>query len=103
VREDLVTNAADEHQVKRASKKETARADQDYADMKRALQDAGVRRIFWKILERCKTFQSVCHPSGSMTYYNSGQQDVGHWLMSEIVKVNDQALVAMMQENKKEI
>jgi hypothetical protein len=47
----------------------------------------------------CKTFESIFEPSAKI-YYNSGRQDVGHYLMKEIVEAGEHYLLKMMMENK---
>lgn len=57
------------------------------------------RQVLWRILEKCKVFNSVWEPSAKI-HYNSGKQDLGHWLMAEIIRTNENILFKMMAENK---
>jgi hypothetical protein len=57
------------------------------------------REVLWRILGQCKVFGSVWEPSAKI-HYNAGKQDVGHWLMAEIVRSDENILFKMMTENK---
>lgn len=97
----LVKNAADKKQVKSAKQKERSIRDKEINDLAWVLNSPEGRRFIWKMLEHCSVFASVCSPSGSMTYYHSGKQDVGHWLMAQINEVDPEIYVKLMLENKK--
>lgn len=97
----LVKNAASEKQVKSAEKKEQLKEDQEIHDLKFVLETAQGRRVFWRLMEQCKVFSSVWEGSAKI-HYNAGQQDVGHFIMSEIVRADEKYLFEMMKENKKE-
>ena len=94
----LVKNAASEKQVKRAAHDEKHLRDMDLEDLRTVLRTVEGRKVLWRVLSKCKTFNSVWHPSAAI-HYNSGQQDIGHWLMSEIVDAGQDQLFKMMQEN----
>lgn len=95
----LVKNAADKQQVKNAAENEKNVAERDLEDIRRVMSTPYGRRVIWRVLTECKVFGTVLHPSGSMTYYNSGRQDLGHWLMGEIVEAGEELLFNVMKEN----
>ena len=97
----MVKNAADEGQVQSAVKKERLSRDQELDDIKWLLSERSGRRFLWRMLNRCRVFESVYHQS-SLVYYNSGQQDIGHFILSEITTAHPDALVTMMQENRED-
>lgn len=97
----LVKNAASEKQVKKAEVKELSKREMELNDLRIVLGSVRGRRVFWRLLEHCKVFGTVWEPSAKI-HYNSGQQDVGHFLMSEIVQADERYLFDMMRENKKE-
>ena len=97
----LVKNAANEKQVKKAEKKEISTRDLELKDLKEVLETPSGRRVMWRVLEKCKVFETIWEASAKI-HYNSGQQDVGHFIMAEIVDADERYLLEMMKENKKE-
>lgn len=97
----LVKNAADERQVNEAGKKVQFGRERELADLGFVMSTPQGRRVMWKLLSFCKTFNSVWEASAKI-HYNSGQQDVGHFLMAEIMASNEDAYLQMAKEAKKE-
>jgi len=101
MRRTLVKNAADEQQVKNAQSKQLTKRDLDLNDMRAVLNTAQGRRVLWRLMEECKVFNSIWETSAKI-HYNSGKQDLGHFIMAEIVEADEKFLFDMMKENKKE-
>ena len=95
----LVKNAADPEQVRNAKVKEKNQRQEELNDLACVLNTKAGRRFLWRILCHCRVFESIFQTS-SQIYYNSGIQDVGHFLMAEISESNQEALFLMMRENK---
>ena len=95
----LVRNAADNAQVQAAGSKAKQQRDQELADIKAVLAIPGGRRFLWRLLKKCKVFETIWHPS-ALIHYNSGQQDIGHYVQGEIVDASEEAYLQMMQEAK---
>lgn len=95
-----VKNASDPKQIKEAELKTRFDAKTALEDMKFVLSSVQGRRMLWKLLTHCRVFESIWHPS-ALIHHNSGKQDVGHFIMSEIINADEQALMQMMTENKK--
>ena len=94
-----VKNVADEKQVKRAAKRMESREDREVNDIRYVLNDKRGRRFLWRLLNECKVFESIWVPSAGI-HYNAGKQDVGHFLMAEIVKASEDAYLLMTKEAK---
>ena len=95
-----VENASNKDQIREASRKERAQRKLELEDLKAVLETDAGKRLVWRILKHCKVFESIWHPS-AMIHKNAGAQDVGHFLMAEIVAANETALMEMMAESKK--
>ena len=93
-----VKNAASEKQVKNADKHQKFDRDVQLEDIKEVLRSHAGRRFVWRILEKCGTFNSIWHSSAAI-HYNSGQQDIGHFIMSEIAESGEEQLFKLMAEN----
>lgn len=93
-----VKNAASEKQVNAAGKFEKHDRDVELEDIKELMRLPAGRRFVWRVLERCNTFGSIWHASAAI-HYNSGQQDIGHFIMSEIAEAGEDLLFKMMAEN----
>lgn len=98
-RKSLVKNAADPKQVKRAADKEQFSRDNELNDLRKVLETPEGRRFVWRVMQHCKVFGSVWEPSAKI-HFNSGRQDVGHFVMGEVVEAGEDYLLAMMKENK---
>jgi hypothetical protein len=94
-----VKNAADESQVRRATEKQENSRDFELADLESVMSTPAGRRFIWRVLERCKVFGTVWDGSARI-HYNSGQQDIGHWVMAEVGAADEDALFLMMKEAK---
>lgn len=94
-------NAASEKQVKKMASKGERLRHQEISDLKQVGdQSIHGRRLLWRILSRCGTFESAHHASGSQVYYNIGRQDLGHWLMAEILAADQELYFKMQREAK---
>lgn len=96
----IITNVADKDQITNAKKKEKLIRENELEDIKATLALPQAQRFIWRILERCKTFESIYEQSARI-HYNAGQQDLGHFLMSEIINADEQLLFTMMKNNLK--
>lgn len=97
----VVKNAADKSQVLKAKDKEKFQRDTEIQDLKKVLSTREGRRFLWRLMAHCKVFESILETSARI-YYNSGRQDVGHFLMAEIAVADDEKLFEMMREAKQE-
>mgnify|MGYP001559777808 CR=1 FL=1 len=94
-----VSNVADERQVGEAKSRESIRRKRELDDLRAILATKVGRRVCWRLLKQCKTFDSISSQS-SQIYYNAGKQDVGHFLLNEIKEANEERLYDMMREDK---
>lgn len=96
-----VRNAADPEQVKKAGEKDVSRREQELNDIEFILSTAQGKRFLWRLMGHCSTFESIWEPSAKI-HYLSGKQDVGHFLMAEIVEARPDALIEMMKESSRQ-
>ena len=94
-----VKNAANPQQVKAAAKKEETQRDRELNDLRHVLSSVQGRRFLWRMLGFCKVNGSVWESSARI-HYNSGQQDVGHHMLAEIIAADEDAYLNMMKESK---
>jgi hypothetical protein len=92
-------NAADEQRVEEAAKRERRVRERELNDIRAILSTKEGRRFAWRLMGHCKVFQSVWESSARI-HYSSGQQDVGHFVMAEIVAADQNAFLQMMKENQ---
>lgn len=74
---------------------------QELNDIRTVLSNASGKRLIWRLLETCNTFNSVFSKELSTMSFNAGQQDIGHFLMAEIVNADENLLLKLMKDNKK--
>lgn len=91
-------NAASPRQVAKAGIRENEEAAQRKEDLKTVISTPEGRRFIWRMLDHCGVFRSVFSPSAHI-YYNSGKQDVGHFLQGEIGRDFPDLYQLMVKEN----
>ena len=65
--------------------------------------DKNGREFLWKVLQFCKPIgQPIFNPHSLTQSYLAGKQDVGNWLLSEILRVDEEIYLKAMQERRKE-
>jgi len=94
----LVKNAASEKQVKEAAGKENRLRERELNEMRVILSTKEGRRFLWRLMGKCKTFNSI-YESSAKIHYNSGQQDIGHYLLAEIDQADPEMFFKMRNEN----
>lgn len=92
-------NASDEEAIKDVKVKLKLNRDTELNDLRFILSHAQGRRIFYRLLEHCRVFNSVWEASAKI-HYNSGRQDVGHFIQAEIVEADQNAYFKMLTEAK---
>lgn len=97
----MADNLTDKERMKEQQAYAQAKRRQEVNDIKTVLATISGRRLYWRLLEHCKTFETVWEPSARI-HYNAGLQDVGHFLLSEVVDADENLLFKMMKEAKKE-
>lgn len=95
-----MNNLADPKQVKKAELKEKDLRKQQLNDIRTVLSSISGRRLFWRILEHCNTFNTVFNEQHSTMSYLAGKQDLGHFIMSEITQADENLLLKLMKDNK---
>lgn len=98
--EPLVKNAADEAQIKEADVQSKNRKNRDLDDLKYVLQSAQGRRFLWRLLGECRVHNSIFNTNALTQSHSSGKQDVGHFIMGEIIRSDEDAFLRMMKESK---
>lgn len=96
-----MTDLSDPIEVERANLKAKDLRKQQLNDIRTVLSNSSGRRLLWRLLGKCNTFGSVYSEKSSTMAYLSGQQDLGHFLMAEIVEADENLLLRMMKDNKK--
>jgi len=96
----LVTNAANESQVKEAGSKIKDLRMQELNDMRAILSMPQGRRFVWRYLTHCKVFQSTFNHSGSITSFNEGMRNVGLMMLSDVNDASPESYLTMMKESK---
>lgn len=97
----VVKSASDPAQVREAGRRERSTRQQQLNDMRELLATEAGKRFLWRLMAHCKVNESVFSPSAHI-YYNSGMQDVGHFVLGEIMEAQPQAFMDMINMNNKE-
>lgn len=94
----FVRNAASKKQVETADMKERSARERELNDMRVVLSTVEGRRWLWRLLGKCKTFESI-YESSARIHYNSGQQDIGFRIIQEIDVADPEMFFKMRNEN----
>jgi hypothetical protein len=95
----LVGNASDKKQVERARQQEALSAENRDARFKRLMQNPDFRAFAWELLGKTRVFETIMETNARI-YYNAGQQDIGHWIQGEAVRLAPDEYLTMIQENR---
>lgn len=102
-----VKNVADVKQVKKAGDVEKNRRRQELLDIKNVMETQAGRRLIWRIVNViCHVDSQSAEHSGSMTYMNEGERNVGRILKSDVYeaafgeyqKMERECVMARMEE-----
>lgn len=85
-------DAGDEAVVSKRKTKAQLLAEVEVEDLKRLLESKEGRRVLWRILGYCGVYDNA-FTGNSSTFFNNGRQDVGKWLIKELLRVNNKAYV----------
>ncbi len=88
-----------EKQVELDSKRKEIKRLKEIEDLRFVLKTTEGRRVFWRLMAHCRVLESIWDGSAKI-HYNSGRQDVGHFVMAEVIQANEDAYLLMMKENK---
>lgn len=97
----LVGNAGDPAQVAEGTRREKELRERELKDLRAILDMPEGRRFVWRLLEHCKVFQSIWHPS-ALIHFNEGARNVGLFVLNDIEEANPDALLVMRREARNE-
>lgn len=93
---------SDPTNVRDAEREEKELRKRELNDIRTLLSNASGCRFAWRLLEHCKTFSSIYSKEVSQMAYHSGQQDLGHFLISEIIEADENLFLKLMKNNGKD-
>lgn len=96
-------NSADPKQVKRRRVAARKAAKDDTAVMKAILDSALGRGWIWRFLEQCHIFETSFSTDALTTAFREGERNQGLRVLSEVLRADPAAYLAMTKENTKEI
>ncbi len=97
---DLVKNAADVGQLKRAEQILARRARRDVEDLREVLQTLPGRRLVGRWLRKCGIYES-CTALDTRIYVLSGRRDIGLELLGEVVQHHE--LYLQMEKERRDL
>jgi hypothetical protein len=97
-------DAGDEAVVSKRKTKVQLTAETEVEDLRRLLETKEGRRVLWRILSYCGVYDNA-FTGNSTTFFNNGRQDVGKWLIKELLRVSNKSYVnlqlsALNEEDK---
>lgn len=96
----LVKNAGSERQVRRAARTEAERDERFRDGLLGVMSSARGRAFVWGLLEEAGVYRSVWADHGQLMARNVGKQDYGHWLLAELLDVDENLYQLMEREGR---
>ena len=90
-------NASDPQKVAAQERVVRERERQEASDLAAVMSTKQGRRMVWRLLGKCRVHQSIYETSARI-HYNAGQQDIGHWLMANVISIDPSGWLIMQQE-----
>jgi hypothetical protein len=94
-------NAADHTAVRARQRTEKELREQEQNELRDLLKQPEFRRYIWRLIGRCKLFESPGSTNGSVQSVNIGRQDVGRELWAELESAEPLVIPQMMAEHFK--
>ena len=99
-KDSVVKNLSDPKQVKEGAKTDKARRSRELTDLYNTLLTVSGRRLMFRIVnEICHYDSDSAAPSGSWTYYNLGEQNIGRQIKSDCIEASIELWQKAEQEN----
>ena len=96
----LVGNAADPEQVRKAASKEDRKRHDELNDLRVVLNSKEGRRFLFRLVnELCHYDTNDFNNSGSLTYFNLGERNIGRVVKSDAIEASLEAFQLMEKEN----
>ena len=96
----LVRNVGNEKQLRKADEEIKARRKKEIDDMLFVLASEQGRRVMWRILQMCGTFECSFHPSAAISF-QEGQRNIGLRILLMVDEADVEAYPKMMVEEAK--
>lgn len=96
----FVKNAANESEVRSAEQREKLMQDHVDNDLRFILNSPQGQRFMARILDKCGIHRTSFTGS-SQTFFLEGQRNIGLFLLSDIMRVDPEALVKIIKLNNK--
>lgn len=90
---------SDEKQVKNAIRKDRLFQRDKDEFLRLSLATVAGRQWFWDLLAHCGVNRNPFTGNNDRTNFNCGEQNIGLFVLSEIVRVNPDAYVRMMEDH----
>ena len=98
--EDTAVDTGDEKAVKAKKKKWQLKREQELEDIKKLIATSEGRYLIWRLLEKCKLFDSISGSSDKEMNRLSGGRDIGLWMLSEVEAAVPDAYLDLVKESR---
>ena len=96
--DDIVDPEEAQDEVKEKRLLEAMDRDGELLQLKTLLDQEPVRDLLWRVLNKCRVFQSTYNKNFGDMAFSEGQRNIGLWLLSEICEADPRAEIAMKQK-----
>ena len=82
----------------RADAREQVARDNELLDLKAILADERVRKFLWRVMARAGMFRTHFSPNAAIMGHNTGQADMGTFILNEVLEADPNAWISMQQD-----
>ena len=90
----------DDKKEKNLAKLREIRRIRELNDIRKVLSSPEGRRFYWRVMARAGAFHSSYTGDNNATNFNCGRQDIGYFLLDELLEAEPTTLAQMQREAK---
>src|SRR5580700_10919340 len=94
-------DASDGEQVNNARKKQARKRSAELRMLSNMLSTPEGRRYWYNFMDRCGTFMAPAYDNAHLDAKAIGRQQVGHWILKDIMDAAADQFGPMLHENKR--
>jgi hypothetical protein len=98
----MLKNAADEQQVKEATRLGRRTREKELDDVRAVLDTGAGLRFVWRILNEAGVFMTSFTGEAPSTFFNEGRREMGLRVLADLIDAKPDAYLQMIQMTKKE-
>lgn len=96
----MSVDISDPKQVKKRKTKQQLVRERELVEMRDLVETSGGKGFLWRLLSRCHMFHTISNRDSSEMSRQSGERDVGLWIIAELDQADKSAYIKLYKENQ---